>query len=174
MENANKDLNVYQESLLKKRKRDDADQRRRVDARAKQKMDQGRHKKLAEKEAAGKNILMPEIFVSNHMKQQRNYVHYKRNKSRIELSEKAASRFGKKEGAYTARTAPQSRANENALLLVVRIKGYNTATSPQAQKILSDMGLRQINNAVFLHTTQANLTKITLIKEYIAFGIQPR
>lgn len=133
-------------------------------------MDQGRHKKLAEKEAAGKNILMPEIFVSNHMKQQRNYVHYKRNKSRIELSERAASRFGKKEGAYTARTAPESRANENALLLVVRIKGYNTATSPQAQKILSDMGLRQINNAVFLHTTQANLTKITLVKEYIAFG----
>ncbi len=35
MENANKDLNDYQESLLKKRKRDDADQRRRVDARAK-------------------------------------------------------------------------------------------------------------------------------------------
>lgn len=68
MENTSKDLNVYQESLLKKRKRDDADQRRRVDARAKQKMDQGRQKKLAEKEAAGKNILMPEIFVSNHMK----------------------------------------------------------------------------------------------------------
>ena len=37
-----KELNVYQESLLRKRKRDDVDKRRRVDARAKQKMDQGR------------------------------------------------------------------------------------------------------------------------------------
>jgi large subunit ribosomal protein L7e len=54
--------------------------------------------------------------------------------------------------------------------LVIRIKGYNTATTPQAQKILSDIGLRQINNAVFLHTTSENLTKITLVKEYIAFG----
>jgi hypothetical protein len=54
---------------LRKRRRDDVDQRRRVDARAKQKMDQGRHKKLAEKEAAGRNILMPEVFVSNQMKQ---------------------------------------------------------------------------------------------------------
>ena len=124
------ELNVYQESLLRKRRRDDADQRRRVDARAKQKMDQGRHKKLAEKDAAGGNILMPEVFVSNHMKQQRNFTHYKRNKSRIELSEKAAAKFGGKEGAYKARTAPNSRANEDALILIVRIKGNNAATTP--------------------------------------------
>jgi 60S ribosomal protein uL30 len=32
------ELNHYQESLLRKRKKDDADHRRRVDARAKQKM----------------------------------------------------------------------------------------------------------------------------------------
>ena len=36
------ELSHYQEALLKKRKRDDADQRRRIDARAKQKLDQGR------------------------------------------------------------------------------------------------------------------------------------
>lgn len=39
---------------------------------------------------------------------------------------------------------------ENSLVLVVRIKGFNDAMTPQAQKILSDLGLRQINNAVFL------------------------
>jgi hypothetical protein len=33
------ELNKYQESLLKKRKRDDFDQKRRNDARAKQKLD---------------------------------------------------------------------------------------------------------------------------------------
>jgi large subunit ribosomal protein L7e len=35
---------------------------------------------------------------------------------------------------------------------------------------MSDIGLRQINNAVFLHTTTENLVKLTMIKEYIAFG----
>ena len=35
---------------------------------------------------------------------------------------------------------------------------------------MSEIGLRQINNAVFLHTTPQNLTKISLVKEYIAFG----
>ena len=62
------DLSHYQEALLKKRKRDDADQRRRIDARAKLKMQQGRQKKEELKEQMGKNILMPEVFVSNHMK----------------------------------------------------------------------------------------------------------
>jgi len=63
------ELNKYQESLLKKRKRDDFDQKRRNDARAKQKLDQGRQAKEKEKDNAGGNILMPEVFVSNHMKQ---------------------------------------------------------------------------------------------------------
>ena len=63
------ELTHYQESLLKKRRKDDADHRRRVDNRAQQKMAQARHKKLEAKEEAGKNILMPEVFVSNHMKQ---------------------------------------------------------------------------------------------------------
>ena len=44
---------------------------------------------MAEKEAAGGNVLMPEVFVSNHMKQQKNYAKYKRNKAKIELAEKA-------------------------------------------------------------------------------------
>lgn len=87
------ELNQYQESLLRKRKKDDADHRRRVDARAKQKMNQVREKKAAEKEFTGKNILMPEVFVSNHMKQQRNYVHYKRNKNKISKGEKIAEKF---------------------------------------------------------------------------------
>jgi len=38
--------------------------------------------------------------------------------------------MGKKSSAYVARTAPDARANEDALLLVIRIKGYNTATTP--------------------------------------------
>ena len=123
------ELTHTQEALLKKRKRDDMDQRRRVDARAKQKLDQGRQKKIAEKEKAGGNVLMPEVFVSNNMKQQRNYVHYKRNKSRISLAEKASSKKGF--GFYEAATNPARRVKENSLLLVVRIKGYNT-TTPQS------------------------------------------
>lgn len=36
------------------------------------------------------------------------------------------------------------------MVLVIRIKGKNESTTPQVQKILSEMGLREINNAVFL------------------------
>ena len=46
-------------------------------------MAQGRQKKLNEKQqkAGGIKVLMPEVFVSNYMKQQRNYVKYKRFKT---------------------------------------------------------------------------------------------
>jgi hypothetical protein len=44
-------------------------------------MDRGRKRKMEEKEKTGKKILMPEVFVSNNMKQQRNFVHYKRQVS---------------------------------------------------------------------------------------------
>lgn len=162
------ELTHTQEALLKKRKRDDMDQRRRVDARAKQKLDQGRHKKLAEKEKAGGNVLMPEVFVSNHMKQQRNYVHYKRNKSTITLAEKATvgqTGFG----FYDAATKPENRVKENSLLLVCRIKGYNT-TTPQSQKILSEIGLRQINNAVFVRADDKTIKKLMLVNDYVAYG----
>jgi len=84
---------------------------------------------MAEKEAAGGNILMPEIFVSNQMKQQRNYVHYTRNKAKIAKSDKAATHFGNEEGGYASNVAPTSRVMKDSLLLVVRIKGQNT-TSP--------------------------------------------
>lgn len=36
------------------------------------------------------------------------------------------------------------------MVLAIRIKGKNESTTPQVQKILSEMGLREINNAVFL------------------------
>ena len=88
------DLTTHQENLLKKRRRDDIDQRKRIDARAKAKLDSGRKKKMAEKDAAGANILMPEVFVSNQMKQQRNFVKYKRNKNKITLGEKATKLTG--------------------------------------------------------------------------------
>lgn len=75
---------------MRKRKRDDADKKKRLDARAKQKMAQGRAKKVDDKvkAAGGVKVLLPEVFASNYMKQQRNYVHYKRHKQA----------FGEKEG----------------------------------------------------------------------------
>lgn len=63
---------------MKKRKRDDENQRRRLDIRAQQRMDRGRKRKQEEKEKTGKKILMPEVFISSYQKQQRNFVKYKR------------------------------------------------------------------------------------------------
>jgi len=71
-------LTHYEEALLKKRKKDDYDKNKRIDMRAKHKMEMARSKKLDERKAAGAGTVMPEVFVSNHMKQQRNFVHYKR------------------------------------------------------------------------------------------------
>ena len=49
--------------------------------RARMRMDRGRKRKMEEKEKTGKKILMPEVFISNYMKQQRNFDHYKREVS---------------------------------------------------------------------------------------------
>jgi hypothetical protein len=85
---------------------------------------------MADKEFTGKNVLMPEVFVSNHMKQQRNYVHYKRNKNKITIGEKAATRFNS--NIMNAILEPSQQVAENGLLLIVRIKGKNMGTTPQA------------------------------------------
>jgi hypothetical protein len=121
--------------LLKKRKRDDEDQRRRIDARTKQKMNQVRAKKEEMKQQTGKNILMPEVFASNRMKQQRNYVHYKRNKLQITRAKKAHEKFASKDQkntffASSALHEEQHRVEQDRLILVVRIKGRNDATTP--------------------------------------------
>jgi len=76
-------LDVQQEHLLKKRKRDDMEKKRKLNNRAMQKMAQVRQKKADEKLkiAGGQKVLVPEVYVSNYMKQQRNYVKYKRFKA---------------------------------------------------------------------------------------------
>jgi len=67
-------------------------------------LNQARQKKMEENEKAGKNILMPEVFVSNHMKQQRNFVHYKRNKKLVTLGEKINSKYGS--SSYNSTVSP--------------------------------------------------------------------
>ena len=76
-------LDVQQQSLLKKRRRNDLETKRKDNKRAQAKMAQVRQKKADEKLAlaGGTKVLMPEVYVSNYMKQQRNYVKYKRFKS---------------------------------------------------------------------------------------------
>jgi hypothetical protein len=55
---------------LRKRKKDDLDKAKRLDMKAKAKLMKGRKKKEAEKEKKmGKKVLMPEVFISNYMKQ---------------------------------------------------------------------------------------------------------
>lgn len=118
-------LDMQQESLLRKRKRDDAEKARRLDSRAKQKMMQGRQKKLQEKQnrAGGSTILMPDVYVSNYMKQQRNFVHYKRFKKNNDVP----AGTDKQELAL-----PKSqRIPINSLLMIVRVKESRNST-PQA------------------------------------------
>ena len=58
-----------------------------MEMRARSRMERGRKRKMEDKEKAGVKILMPEVFVSGYMKQQRNYVKYKREVSNLVLAE---------------------------------------------------------------------------------------
>jgi ribosomal protein L30/L7E len=166
------ELSHVQEALLKKRKRDDMDQRRRIDARAKQKLSQAQQKKEQLKEQTGKKILMPEVFASNRMKQHRNFVHYKRNKAKISLAKKAHAKLNSAQPFFASASLheQQRQIKPNSLLLVVRLKGLNESTSPQAQKILSEFGLNQINNAVFLRADAATLEQLLVVEDYVTYG----
>jgi 60S ribosomal protein uL30 len=57
----------------------------------------------------------------------------------------------------------------DVLLCCVRIKESRNA-SPQAQKILNELGLKEINNCAFLMSTVDNIKKILLISNYIGYG----
>ena len=122
-------FDVQQESLLKKRKRDDLVKKRKADVRARRRMAQVRQKKLDEKLkiAGGVKVIMPEVFVSNYMKQQRNYAKYKQMKARQTPRHQTSQVTDKQE-----LTLPrEQRVAPNSLLLVVRIKESRT-TTPQA------------------------------------------
>ena len=61
-------------------------------------MDRGRKKKMEDKEKTGKKILMPEVFISNYMKQQRNFVKYRR-----EVHNQRLTSFIEKEGIHRSK-----------------------------------------------------------------------
>ncbi|GIQ88245.1 ribosomal protein L7, eukaryotic [Kipferlia bialata] len=62
-----------------------------------------------------------------------------------------------------------SEAEENKLLLVVRIKGTN-GVNPKVRKVLQLMRLRQLNNAVFVRANKAILNMLKLVEGYVAYG----
>ncbi len=57
----------------------------------------------------------------------------------------------------------------DVLLCVVRIKESRN-TSPQAQKILNELGLKEINNCAFVMSTVDNIKKLLLIADYVGYG----
>lgn len=91
-------------------------------------MAQVRQKKLDEKtkKAGGIKVLMPEVFVSNYMKQQRNYVKYKRFKTGQEPRyNTAAKQVEDKQEVVLPET---QRIPMNSLVLIVRVKESRNAT----------------------------------------------
>jgi hypothetical protein len=85
----------------------------------------GRSRKIEEKtkRAGGAKILMPEVFTSCQMKQQRNFVHYKRHKQVM------ARQIG--QDVQSVSLAVDQRVPVDVLLCCVRIKESRN-TSPQA------------------------------------------
>lgn len=146
---------------MRKRRKDDFEQKKRLDQKAKSKLASGRAKKLSEKEkrAGGTLIKMPEVFVSNQMKQQRNFVHYKRHK-RVQNMGSDVQRIS---------LPADQRIPVDVLLCVVRIRESRN-TSPQAQKILNELGLKEINNCAFLMANPEVIKKLLLVADYVAYG----
>jgi large subunit ribosomal protein L7e len=62
-----------------------------------------------------------------------------------------------------------SRLPLNSLVLAVRIK-QSTNTTPQAQKILVELGLKQINNCALFMASADNVEKMLTISNYVAYG----
>ena len=89
-------------------------------------MSQVRNKKRDEKkkQAGGDAVLMPEVFVSNFNKQQKNFVKYKRQKT----SHKDHAQVVDKQQLSVAK---DQRVQIDSLVLVLRIKESRNAT-PQA------------------------------------------
>lgn len=103
---------------------------------------------------------MPEVFVSNYMKQQRNFVKYRRQKK------ECAAEVGDKQ----ATSLPKSqRLPLNSLALAVRVKP-SRSSAPQAQKILSELGLKQVNNCSLFIASNENLQKLLIVSNYVAYG----
>ena len=87
-----------------------------------------RKKKLDEKLAiaGGRKVLMPEVYVSNYMKQQRNYVKYKRHKASQEPRHNAQA--ASVEDKQDVVLAKDQRVPTGCLLMVVRIRESRNAT----------------------------------------------
>jgi hypothetical protein len=93
-------------------------------------MQQGRQKKLMEKQkmAGGMTVQMPEVFVSNYMKQQRNFVHYKRlKKVHTPLNMPAEVIAAIKDRQQIAVPKAQ-RVPLNCLLMLLRVKESRNTT----------------------------------------------
>jgi large subunit ribosomal protein L7e len=102
---------------------------------------------------------MPEVFVSNYMKQQRNFVKYRRQKNETkDVEDKQSVSLPKSQ-----------RVSANSLILAVRIK-QSTNTTPQAQKILKELGLKQINNCALFSASSENMQKLLTVVNYVAYG----
>ena len=144
--------------------------KKQLNNRARQKMAQVRQKKLDEKLriAGGQKVLMPEVFVSNYMKQQRNYVKYKRFKAGQD-PRNVSSGATAPEDKQEFHLPKNQRVPTNSLVLIVRIKESQNAT-PQAQKILKELGLKEVNNCAFVRASASTLEKLMLVQNYCGWG----
>lgn len=96
------------------------------------------------------------------MKQQRNYVHYKRHKNVMGSASTA-------EKVQSQALHKDLRVSTNILLAVIRVKESRN-TPPQVQKILNEMGLKEVNNCAFVKATDDNMKKVMLICDYVGYG----
>ena len=63
----------------------------------------------------------------------------------------------------------EQRVPKNKILMCVRVKESRN-TSMQAQKILREFGLKEVNNCSFLMASDEVVKQLLLIKDFVAYG----
>lgn len=107
---------------------------------------------------------MAEVFASNRMKARRGFVHYKRNKAQINRAKILKSKYGDDDALRRQAAKGRDVVKPDSLLLAVRIKGNTEgAVTPQAEKILKDLHLRNINNAVFCKASPETMERLIIV-----------
>lgn len=105
--------------------------------------------KRAKKQDAVKN---PEKFIKQYRAAQKSYAYLKNKSKRV-----SQSRIGNETDGF------------KKLIVAVRIRGVQDI-SDQQKSILNRLNLKNINSAVFLKGTAANLRQLKRVENYITYG----
>lgn len=131
--------------MIRKRIRDDEQNRKRAEGRVKDIM-------LAKRRNNKKDeVKDPEFFTKNYRRKQKSYVIYKRKKDAV------------------VNRMVSIKAQSDSAIFAIRIK-HQDAVSKQEASILTKLMMTKRHNGIFIEPTSSNLQQLKLVENYIVYG----